>query len=465
MTSQLDFKLSVCIIAKNEALIIGRCLESIKPAADEIVVVDTGSEDNTIRIAESCGAQVISSDWRDDFSYSRNISIKHAKGDWILWLDADDIVPLESIPKIKKLKQEKPDKVFGMVVRNQKPNGTGTEFVQARMFPNHSSILFERPIHEQVMPSALRLGMKMVNTDVVIEHYGYAVPEEMKKKAQRNVSLLLKEAEKTEHDPFLLIEIADSYSIMEEQENAKVWYERVIKIPECEKRFPVIASQAYYGLGNIGNKSEEYDQAIEYFTKACKLCPERTDALYCLAVSQEMIGDKKRAADTLQQIFNKEHKTLQVGVDYRQSQIKAYLRLARILKELGFKAELAKLCQRALNECADRPEIQNMAGMAYYHLDNLMEALHCYERSIIISKESNIDAYIGLCVIYIKAGKREVAEKTIADIFPLFKDIPRYWAFCEISRIQSPETAMPEDISRNSIDNEKEYLGKTFGRL
>lgn len=442
---------------------IGRCLESIKPAADEIIVVDTGSDDNTEQVAESFGALVISSDWRDDFSYSRNISVKHANGAWILWLDADDIVPQESIPKLIKLKQEKPDNVIGMIVRNQKPGGTGTEFVQARMFPNHSSIYFERSIHEQVMPSALRLGMKMVNTDVVIEHHGYTDSQEMKKKAQRNVTLLLKEIKGVETDPFLLIEIADSYSIMGDLDNAKVWYEKVVTVPECEKHFPVIASQAHYGLGNVYSKSKEYNQAAKHFIQAGKLCPQRTDALYCLAVSREMTGDKREAADTLKRIFDKEHKAVQVGVDYRQTQVKAYLRLARILRELDSKEELEKLCSRALKECGERPEIQNMAGIAYYYLDKPMDALHCYERSIKITKEGNIDAYVGLCAIYLKAGKREVAENTLANIFPLFKDIPRYRAFFDVTGIKKPDGIIAEDIPRDLIDTEKEYLERTFG--
>ena len=463
MTSQPDPRLSVCIIAKNEASVIGRCLESIKPAADEIIVVDTGSEDNTEKIAESFGARVISSDWRDDFSYSRNISIKHAKGVWILWLDADDFVPSESIPQLIKLKRKKPDNVIGMIVRNQKPGGTGTEFVQARMFPNHPSIYFERSIHEQVMPSALRRGMKMVNSDAVIEHLGYADPDEMKKKAQRNVTLLLKEIKGKETDPFLLIEIADSYSILSEHDNAKIWYEKVIAVPESEKRFPVIASQAHYGLGNILNKSEDYNQAAKHFIQSARLCPERTDALYCLAVSREMAGDTREAADTLKQIFDREHKAVQVGVDYRQTRIKAYLRLARILRELDSREELETLCNHALKECGDRPEIQNMAGIAYYYLNKPVDALHCYERSITITKEGNIDAYIGLCAIYIKAGKREVAESTVANVLPLFKETPRYWAFCEIAGIKNPQEALPESVSRDMIDNEKEYLQKTFG--
>ena len=96
--------LSVCIIVKNEAALLGRCLNSIKSAADEIVVVDTGSTDNTVEIAESMGAKVVCTQWRDDFAWARNISIEHATGSWILWLDADDVVPPESLPVFSTLK-------------------------------------------------------------------------------------------------------------------------------------------------------------------------------------------------------------------------------------------------------------------------------------------------------------------------------------------------------------------------
>ena len=462
MTSLSAPRLSICMIVKNESETLPNCLQSIQPIADEIIVVDTGSDDNTLEIAKQYGAKVIESDWRDDFSYSRNISINHAKGSWILWLDADDIVPADSVLKIHELKKRKPDKVLGMVVRNQKPNGTGTEFIQARMFPNDPAIRFERPIHEQMMPSALKAGYIMIPTDVVIEHHGYADNDAMKKKAARNVQMLLKDAEGKMADPFFLIEIADSYTIMDEQGKAKEWYEKVLALPDSEKRFNVLASQAHYGLGNICNKKEEYTQVAYHFTRAAKLCPERTDALYCLAVSLEKRGEKSGAADALKSIFDKEHAPLLVGVDYRQTKIKAYVRLARVLQELDDKKELENLCTKALAKAGTRPEVLNAAGIAYYYLNRLIEALHCFEKSITIIKDSNIDAYAGLCFIYLKAGRRLVAEQTIISISPLFKDLPRYWALCEITGIRKPALVIPAQITGQQIEAEKEYLRRAF---
>ncbi len=454
--------LSICLIVKNEAVILARCLESIKPAADEIVVVDTGSEDDTVKIAEQHGARTFTSDWRDDFSYSRNISVEHAQMPWILWLDADDIVPEESIPLINDLKQEMLDKVFGMIVRNQKPNGTGTEFIQARMFPNHPSIRFERPIHEQIMPSALRLGMKMVNTQAIIEHHGYADPADMKKKAERNVSLLLKSADETNPDPVLFVEVADSYTIMDDPHNAEVWYQKVINAPQCKKQFPVIASQAYLGLGNISNKSGNYKKAMDFYQKAQLLCPERTDALYSLAVSREMLGEKESAVDTLKQLISMNYKAVIVGVDYRQSKIKAYLRLLRLLRELGKKEELEKNCQNALEECNSRQEIQNFVGISYYYLDKMIDALHCFERSLKIIVQCNIDAYIGLCSIYLKVGKKEIAEQAIQNIKSVFKEVPKYWAFCEMRGFLEVAGPVPVEISRDEIEKEKENIVRDY---
>src|SRR5271157_3277073 len=124
--------LSICMIVKNEARLLARCLESCRDIADEIIINDTGSTDATVEIAQSRGARLIASEWKNDFSYSRNISLRAASCAWILWLDADDVVPSQSIPIINDLKKSGGDQVFGFVVRNQKPGGTGTEFVQAR---------------------------------------------------------------------------------------------------------------------------------------------------------------------------------------------------------------------------------------------------------------------------------------------------------------------------------------------
>ena len=81
--------LSACLIVKNESMTLHKCLKSLKGVADEIIVVDTGSEDNTAEIAKACGAEVFNYQWDNHFGNARNESLRHAHGDFILFIDAD----------------------------------------------------------------------------------------------------------------------------------------------------------------------------------------------------------------------------------------------------------------------------------------------------------------------------------------------------------------------------------------
>lgn len=462
MASSGKRTLSVCMIVKNEAKILARCLESVFLIADETVVVDTGSDDDSVEIAKKFGCRVIISDWRNDFSYSRNISIKDAFGDWILWVDADDVIPQESVAFLKAMKQERPDKVIGLVVRNQKPGDIGSEFIQARMFPNRSGISFEGRIHEQIMPSALRSGFKMDVRPVVIEHHGYADPQEMQKKAERNIALLLEMYDPKNPEPVSAIELADSYTILEDWDNAQEWYSRILAIHGIGKKAPVIASQANMGLGNIFNKKEKHPEAAYHFKEAHTLCPDRVDVLYCYAVAQELDGDTTGAIKTLNAIFTMENRPVQVGVDYRQTIIKSYLRLARLYWENGMRKELFDLIDRALKERGERPEIQNMAGTAYYRYGKTIDALHRFEESLNIAIQGNIDAYVGLCVIYSQAGKKEHIQRTADQIESLFSHMPRYWALCRILNIPTGDKAIPDSIKQELVKKEVKHISMMF---
>src|SRR3989338_8433001 len=97
-------RLSACLIVKNESLILSRCLESLRSFVDEIIVVDTGSTDNTMEIARSYDAQVKHFTWIDNFSAARNESLRHASGDWILYIDADEVVNVANAGKIRQVK-------------------------------------------------------------------------------------------------------------------------------------------------------------------------------------------------------------------------------------------------------------------------------------------------------------------------------------------------------------------------
>lgn len=87
--------LSLCMIVKNEEDVLARCLESARAAADEIIIVDTGSSDQTRRIARQFTEKVYDFEWIDDFAAARNFSFSKATMDYCLWLDADDILRAE----------------------------------------------------------------------------------------------------------------------------------------------------------------------------------------------------------------------------------------------------------------------------------------------------------------------------------------------------------------------------------
>ncbi len=421
--------LSVCMIVKNEADLLSRCLDSIKNVADELIIVDTGSTDATISIAQSFGAKVICTEWRNDFAWARNISIKDATSSWILWLDADDVVPPESIPMLASLKKEKPDHVIGLTVRNQRPGNTGTEFVQARMFPNRSDLYFERRIHEQVMPSALRIGMKMENRNAVIEHHGYADPATLKKKALRNIQLLLEDYDDSAPDAVTTVEIADSYQLTEDHEAALIWYKRTLAIPECESKTPSIAGQAHLGLGTIYNLRSEYSTAITHLRRASEISPWRPDVLYSLAVAVEQNGEPKKAVEMLEQMLTLKVSAGQVGVDFRAAKIKTYLRLVRILVELGNMERAAAITADSLASEPQRPELYNSAGKFLIKCGKPIDALRTFEKSIVLVKQGNLDAYIGLCIIYIKAGMTPKAIETMDSLAIDFSENNKYLTF------------------------------------
>ena len=186
--------LSVCMIVKNEERNLPRLLSSIRDLADEVIVVDTGSTDATVEIAESHGAKVSRFAWCDDFSAARNESLKRATKDYILWLDGDDEVPRKEHLKIK----EHAKKHFGSAVYLKLRNTHSTEeteAIQLRMFPNHRGVRFAGRVHEQVFFSLHEKGIPFTGCDGTILHHGYESNEDTAGKLMRNRAIHEKELE------------------------------------------------------------------------------------------------------------------------------------------------------------------------------------------------------------------------------------------------------------------------------
>lgn len=187
--------LSACLIVRDEADNLPRCLRSLEGVVDEIVVVDTGSVDDTADIARRAGAKVFSFPWCDDFSAARNESIGHASGDWILWIDGDDELQQRSPDTLRQLCAQLPPDADGLwlEVRSAIDKDRDSRWVtrQWRVFRNHAGIRFLGRIHEQ---ATLPQGEpKVILQDYVsLRHWGYAAGEDaFRKKDERNTRLLL----------------------------------------------------------------------------------------------------------------------------------------------------------------------------------------------------------------------------------------------------------------------------------
>jgi tetratricopeptide (TPR) repeat protein len=170
-------RISLCMIARDEERFLPECLACVRDAVDEIVLVDTGSTDRTVAIAESFGAKVLHTTWDDDFSTPRNLGLAAATGDWILVLDADEFVQPGGCERIRELVRRPEVLGYHLHFVNVYGHGKTLGVMMVRLFRNLPGVGYQNIIHEQVTPSLQRiggpLGLVLHSGDVEVEHHGY----------------------------------------------------------------------------------------------------------------------------------------------------------------------------------------------------------------------------------------------------------------------------------------------------
>jgi tetratricopeptide (TPR) repeat protein len=202
--------ISLCMIVKNEEDVILRCLESVKDAVDEMIVVDTGSTDRTVELAASAGAQVYPREWRSDFAAARNESIELATGRWILVLDADETLEENHGAQLRELVSAMPD-IDGFFVQIVNYIGTEAKRIGSstsssmRLFRNMPGYRYEGRIHEQIVQPIINANpaARLHYSSLQLNHGGY-LPEvvQKKNKVQRNMELLEQELAHTDNESF-----------------------------------------------------------------------------------------------------------------------------------------------------------------------------------------------------------------------------------------------------------------------
>lgn len=245
---------SLCMIARNESEALPRCLEAARPWVDEIVVVDTGSSDNTADIARRHGARVVNWPWRDDFAAARNESLRHASGDWILVLDADEILTQGSGEALRRACLAGGE-IVGFLVKILCPRDGDGGLVRLNWFPrlfrNLPGVRFDGVIHEQVIESLATRGA-IERSAIEVLHTGYTLTaEEMAAKSQRNLRLLRRQLDREPSYAPGWFQLAETYVLMGKLDEAIEAYRRCLVLLRSS-RLTLPAGVIAVALQNMG---------------------------------------------------------------------------------------------------------------------------------------------------------------------------------------------------------------------
>jgi glycosyltransferase involved in cell wall biosynthesis len=184
--------LSIMMIARNAARHLGESLRSVAPIADELVVVDTGSTDNTRQVAAQAGARVLDFAWCDDFAAARNFALDQTRHEWIFSIDADEVLIGDArAPLAAAMASSAP--AYLVYQDNVFDNGDVKPNLVARLFRRHSHIRFRNPVHECISENIAEYfpGHLLTPIDVHLRHVGY-LAENLAGKHARNLAILEK---------------------------------------------------------------------------------------------------------------------------------------------------------------------------------------------------------------------------------------------------------------------------------
>src|SRR5947209_396334 len=173
--------------------------------------IDTSSTDGSADVARQLGARVGSFTWVDSFAAARNESLRHATGEWVFWLDADDRLDADNRAKLAALLASLPADNIGFVMKclclPDPVSRRSTTVDHVRLFRHHPALRWRYRVHEQILPGLKELGGTVRWSDVVIQHTGYQEPGLRQRKLERDFRLLCLEYDENPGDPFVLFNL------------------------------------------------------------------------------------------------------------------------------------------------------------------------------------------------------------------------------------------------------------------
>ena len=372
-------KLSLCAIAKNEEASLPKCLNSVKDVVDEMVVLDTGSTDRTPEIARELGARVYHYDWNNDFAAARNESLKYVTGDWVLVLDADEVLAPEIIPDMNKAIESDRYLVINLV-RQEIGASQSPYSLVSRLFRNHPELRFEHPYHAMVDDSATRLLQQEPDkwaigslAGVAILHSGYQ-PGAIAQKNKAETAKQILEQYLTTHpnDPYTCSKLGALY----------------VQIGEIARGMELLQ----LGLASGDAIAQPLRYELHYhlgiaYTRLSKI--SRAKAEYQAALEQEMMLPLKLGAYNNLGNLLLETGDLSGAIALYQTMLEidptvatAYFNLALALKQKGRIPEAIAAYKKAIELKPDYPEAYQNLGVTLLKAGNILEAMDAFKTAI-----------------------------------------------------------------------------------
>jgi len=377
-------KLSLCMIVKNEAATLPKCLNSVRKVVDEMVVLDTGSIDRTPDIAQQLGAKVHHFKWCNDFSAARNAALKYVSGDWILVLDADETLTPAIVPQLREA-IARDEYLLINLVRHEVGAEQSPYSLVSRLFRNHPDIHFDRPYHALVDDSVSAILTKEPHWQVgylpgvALLHTGYqksAIAQNNKyaKAATAMSGFLATHPD----DPYVCSKLGALYV-----ETGKISQGMELLrrgITAAEENYDILY-ELHYHLGIAYSRLQKSPQAISHYQAAIKLpiYPMLKLGAYnnlgnLLKVAGDFNGAKTAYATTL-----KIDPTFVVG----------HYNLAMIFKTLGLFTDAIAYYQNAISLNPNYAEAYQNLGVVLLKVGNHQDSLTAFRKAIALHERYN----------------------------------------------------------------------------
>ncbi|MEW6327166.1 MAG: tetratricopeptide repeat protein [Thermodesulfobacteriota bacterium] len=381
--------LSLCMIVRDEEEFIGRCIETSRRWVDEIVVVDTGSRDKTPEIARSFEAKVIFHPWTDDFSEVRNVSLSHASGDWIIVLDADEVIAERDWLKIRAYIREGQRPGYRLLQRNYdydtsfagRHRNTG-DYEEGegypgfgisplvRLFKRDERISFMGKVHEGVEPSFETQGLSAGDTDIPIHHYGKVRDQRyVRRKAELYRRLGEENLQACPPDVRALSDLGTQYLELGELARAEEVLKKAVELDPTRLR-------PHFDLGVLYTRQGQWLEALRAFLRAIELDPADASSRYNCGFVLEQLGQKDAALEQYRE-----------ALAHNPDHVEANFRLGLMFLGDNEVDVAVRFLKRTISISPGHVAAHNNLGVAYERIGRYEESVREYKKALELDPE------------------------------------------------------------------------------